>query len=103
MTVIIETGGKQYKVSEGDVILAEKLAGNHGGMVEIRHVLCVINGDEVTFGRPYVEGASVTAQILGDAKGKKLIVYKYKSKKGFHKKKGHRQPYTRLKIISIAK
>ena len=102
MTAIIETGGKQYKVSEGDEILIEKLAADAGTSYVFDKVLCVFDDSKTIVGKPVIEGASVTAEVLGNIKGKKLVVYKYKSKKGFHKKKGHRQPYTRVKISSVS-
>ncbi len=102
MYAIIETGGKQYKVSEGDVIKVEKLAVEAGTAYAFDKVLVVSGDDGISVGAPYVEGAKVAATVIGDGKAKKVIIYKYKSKKGFHKKKGHRQPYTMLKIDSIA-
>ena len=102
MYAIIETGGKQYKVAEGDVITVEKLAVEAGATYDFDKVLAVSNDNGLSVGAPYVEGAKVSASVIGDGKAKKVIVYKYKSKKGFHKKKGHRQPFTKLKIESIA-
>ena len=102
MKAIIETGGKQFKVSEGDVILVEKLAANEGESFTFDKVLGIIEEEKTVFGKPFIAGAAVTAEVLGNTKGKKLVVYKYKSKKGFHKKKGHRQPYTRVKISEIS-
>ena len=102
MYAIIETGGKQYKVSEGDVIKVEKLAAEAGTAYAFDKVLVVSGDNGVSVGAPYVEGAKVGATVMGDGKAKKVIIYKYKSKKGFHTKKGHRQPYTMLKIDSIA-
>ena len=100
MYAIIETGGKQLKVEAGDAIFVEKLEVEAGEKVTFDKVLLV--GDEtVTIGAPYVEGASVTASVIGDGKAKKVIVYKYKPKKGFHKKNGHRQPFTKLQISKI--
>ena len=101
MYAIIETGGKQYKVAEGDVITVEKLSVEAGSEFLFDKVLAFSNNDELTVGAPYVAGASVTATVIGDGKAKKVIVYKYKSKKGFHKKKGHRQPFTKLQIGKI--
>jgi large subunit ribosomal protein L21 len=98
---IIETGGKQFKVQEGDVINVEKLGVEAGVNHVFENVLFVNNGNDVTVGSPYVNGASVTASVIGDGKNKKLIVYKYKPKKGYHRKKGHRQPFTQLKIEKI--
>lgn len=100
MYAIIETGGKQYKVSEGDVIFVEKLGVSEGDYT-FDKVLAVGAGADVKVGAPYVSGASVKASVLGEGKNKKVIVYKYKAKKGFHKKKGHRQPFTKLKISGI--
>jgi len=102
MYAIIETGGKQYKVSEGNVIKVEKLAVEAGAEYAFDKVLVVSDDNGVKVGAPYVEGAKVNATVIGDGKAKKVIIYKYKSKKGFHKKNGHRQPYTMLKIGSIA-
>ena len=101
MYAIIETGGKQYKVQAGDLIDVEKLAADAGTSFTFDKVLSILDGENSVFGAPTVSGATVTAHVVGDGKNKKVIVYKYKSKKGFHKKKGHRQPFTRLKIESI--
>ncbi len=99
---IIETGGKQYKVAEGDVIKVEKLAVEAGQEYAFDKVLVVAKDSDVTVGAPYVAGAKVSASVIGDGKEKKVVVYKYKPKKGFHKKKGHRQPFTKLQIQSIS-
>ena len=101
MYAIIETGGKQYKVSEGDIITVEKLAVEAGSEYKFDKVLVLANGEDIKVGAPYVEGAAVTAEVIGDGKAKKVVVYKYKPKKGFHKKRGHRQPFTRVKIETI--
>jgi len=98
---IIETGGKQYKVREGDVITVEKLNVEAGTSYSFDRVLAVGEGESAAFGTPYVSGAAVTASVVGDGKGKKIVVYKFKSKKNYHRKKGHRQPFTKLKIDSI--
>jgi len=103
MYAIIETGGKQFKVQAGDVIQVEKLPVDAGTSYTFDKVLALLDGENSIFGDPTVKGASVTAQVVGDGKAKKVIVYKYKAKKGFHKKKGHRQPYTQLKIDGITK
>lgn len=102
MYAIIETGGKQYKVQTGDEITVELLGAEAGTKFTFDRVLGIVNEKKTTFGTPLVKGASVTAEVLGDGKAKKVIVYKHKSKKGFHKKKGHRQPFTRVKILKIA-
>lgn len=99
---IIETGGKQYKVSEGDVIFVEKLGVAAGEEVVFDKVLAV-GDNEISIGAPYVAGAKVSGSVIAEGKAKKVIVYKYKPKKGFHKKKGHRQPFTKVQIKAIAK
>lgn len=100
MYAIIATGGKQYKVSEGDVIRVEKLGVEAGTEYTFDQVLAV-SGDEMVVGTPTVAGATVTASVIGDGKAKKVIVYKYKRKTGYHKKNGHRQAYTQVKIEKI--
>ena len=100
MYAIIATGGKQYKVSEGDVIRVEKLDVEAGSAYTFDQVLAVNNG-ELVVGSPVVEGATVSATVEGNARGKKVIVYKYKRKTGYHKKNGHRQPYTKVEIKAI--
>lgn len=100
MYAVIATGGKQYKVSEGDVIKVEKLGVEAGQTYTFDKVL-LVSGDEVKVGAPTVEGATVEADVIGDTKGKKVIVYKYKRKTGYHKKNGHRQAYTQVKIEKI--
>ncbi|MCI6499649.1 50S ribosomal protein L21 [Lachnospiraceae bacterium HCP1S3_C3] len=100
MYAIIATGGKQYKVSEGDVIKVEKLGKEAGETVTFDNVLLVNNG-EVVVGDPTVANASVSATVVSEGKGKKVIVYKYKRKTGYHKKNGHRQSYTEVKIEKI--
>ncbi len=101
MYAIIETGGKQYTVKTGDVIKVEKLGVESGSSYTFENVLVLANGDDVKFGTPYVKGASVNASVVKEGKEKKVIIYKFKSKKTFHKKKGHRQPFTQLKIEAI--
>ncbi|MDO4324405.1 MAG: 50S ribosomal protein L21 [bacterium] len=100
MYAIIATGGKQYKVAEGDVIRVEKLGAEAGTTFTFDQVLAVNDG-EIKIGCPTVEGATVTATVMGDGKAKKVIVYKYKRKTGYHKKNGHRQLYTQVKIEKI--
>lgn len=96
---VIKTGGKQYKVAEGDVLTVEKL--NHeSGEVEFNEVLLVANG-EIKVGKPTVPGVKVTAKILEEGKGKKKMVFRYKSKTRYKKKKGHRQPFTKIQITKI--
>ena len=100
MYAIIETGGKQYKVQQGDVVFVEKLDAEAGSDITFDKVL-VLGGDDLKVGAPYVDGATVTATVAKQGKSKKIIVYKYKSKKGYHKKQGHRQPYTKVEITAI--
>ena len=100
MYAIIATGGKQYKVAEGDVIKVEKLGVEAGEQVTFDQVLAVNNG-ELSIGCPTVEGATVSATVVANGKAKKVIVYKYKRKSGYHKKNGHRQQYTAVKIEKI--
>ncbi|MCD2491080.1 50S ribosomal protein L21 [Lacrimispora sp. NSJ-141] len=100
MYAIIATGGKQYKVAEGDIIKVEKLGAEAGETYTFDQVLAV-GGEELTIGCPTVAGASVSATVMNDGRGKKVIVYKYKRKTGYHKKNGHRQAYTQLKIDKI--
>ena len=101
MHAIIVTGGKQYKVAEGDVLYIEKLPVEAGETVKFDEVLAVIDGDKATFGTPVVEGASVEAKVAKNGKGKKIIVFKYKPKKNYRRKQGHRQPYTKVTIGKI--
>ncbi|MFO7152272.1 MAG: 50S ribosomal protein L21 [Bacillota bacterium] len=101
MYAIIETGGKQYRVSEGDVIRVEKLCAQEGETVELDRVLAVSDGEKLTVGQPVLENAKVTATVLKHGKGKKIIVFKYKPKKNYRRKKGHRQPYTEIRIEKI--
>lgn len=102
MHAIIETGGKQYKVAEGDTLFIEKLPVEAGEAVTFDKVLAVIDGDNVTVGTPVVEGAKVDASVVKNGKGKKVIVFKYKPKKGYRRKQGHRQPYTKVTIGKIS-
>ena len=102
MHAIIETGGKQYKVAEGDTLFIEKLPNEAGDNVTFDKVLAVIDGDKITVGTPVVEGAKVAASVGKNGKGKKILVFKYKPKKGYRKRQGHRQPYTKVTIGAIS-
>lgn len=97
MYAIIETGGKQYHVAQDEVIFVEKLDVNEGANVVFDKVLMLDN----KIGTPYLKGAKVTGKVLAQGKAKKIIVYKYKSKKNYHKKQGHRQPFTKIQITAI--
>lgn len=101
MYAIIETGGKQYKVQEGDVVFIEKLVADEGAVVTFDKVLLVSKDDAVDFGSPVVKDATVNGKILGHGKEKKVIIFKYKPKKGYRNKTGHRQPYTKVQIEKI--
>ena len=101
MNAIIETGGKQYKVAEGDVLFIEKLDVNAGDQVNFK-VLAILDGDKSTFGTPVVEGATVEATVEKNGKGKKIRIFKYTPKKGYRKRQGHRQPYTKVEITKIS-
>ena len=102
MYAILKTGGKQYKVSEGDVVFIEKLDQNAGDTVKFDQVLAIIDGENATFGTPVVEGASVEATVEKNGKGKKIRIFKYNAKKGYRKRQGHRQPYTKVTINKIS-
>ena len=101
MYAVVATGGKQYKVAEGDVLRIEKIPGEIGDTVNIDDVLMVADGDQVDIGRPRVENASVNARIVEQGKGKKVLVFKYKRRKRYRRMKGHRQPFTAIKIDNI--
>ena len=100
MYAVIQTGGKQIKVAKGDSVLVEKLEGKEGETVTFDKVL-LVGGSKMKVGAPYVKGASVTATIEKQGKAKKIIVFKYNPKTTYHKKQGHRQPYTKVKIEEI--
>lgn len=100
MYAIIETGGKQYKVSVGDTIQVEKLERAVGDKITFKPLL-VADGDKITAGAPYVENVSVTAEVTEHGKGDKIVVFKYKAKKNERKKQGYRQPFTAIKIVEI--
>ena len=101
MYAVIKTGGKQYQVKEGDVVFIEKIEGENGAEVSFDDVLAVGDDGKFTAGTPIVEGASVKGKVLGQTKGRKIIVFKMKSKKGYRNKNGHRQPYTKVEITKI--
>lgn len=102
MYAIIAAGGKQYRVREGDVIFVEKLDANEGDTVEVSEVLAVVGDKEgLKLGNPTVDGAKVTLKVLSHGKGKKIIVFKYKPKKNYRRKTGHRQPYTKVTVEKI--
>ncbi len=101
MYAVVKTGGKQYRVSPGDSVEVEKLPYEVGQQVELDQVLLVANGDGARIGQPLVEGAKVKATVTRQTKGRKIIVFKYRSSKRYRRKQGHRQNYTRLRIDEI--
>jgi large subunit ribosomal protein L21 len=102
MYAVIKTGGKQHRVSVGDVIAIEKIDGDKGESVSFDQILMVEKEGDIRVGRPVVEGAKVVGEILAQTKGDKLVVYKTKKRKGYHKKTGHRQQLTSMKIREIS-
>jgi len=101
MYAIIATGGKQYRVEEGDVIYVEKIDAEVDSTVEFNQVVAVSKDGKFFAGNPLVEGASVSGKVLSQGKEKKIIVFKYKPKKDYRRKQGHRQPYTKIQIEKI--
>ncbi len=100
MYAIIETGGKQYRVQQGDVIFVEKLDKEPEGTIDF-DVILLGTDDGVKVGKPIVEGAKVQAKVVAQVKGEKILVFKYKSKKNYRRRKGHRQAYTKLEVVSV--
>ena len=101
MYAIIESCGRQYKVSEGDVVFFEKLEVEEGKKITFDNVVLVSDGKDVKVGAPYVKGAKVEGEVVAHGKGKKILVYKMKAKKNYRRTQGHRQPYTKVEIKSI--
>jgi len=101
MYAVIETGGKQYRVSEGDIVFVEKLDAEENSDLTIDSVIAVGKDDGIVVGAPYVEGASVKAKALKNGKNKKITVFTYRAKKNSKRKMGHRQPYTKIQITEI--
>jgi large subunit ribosomal protein L21 len=101
MFAVIETGGKQFKVSEGDIIYVEKIGLNAGDSVVFDRVLAVVNGAEVTAGTPAVEGARVEGKVIKNGKSRKIMIFKYNAKKNYRRRQGHRQPFTKVQIDKI--
>lgn len=102
MYAVIVTGGKQYKVQEGDILFVEKLGVEEGETVTFDQVLAVSGDQGLTMGEPTVAGASVTAKVVKNGKDKKIRIFKYKAKKGYRRRQGHRQPYTKVQVETIA-
>lgn len=101
MFAVVRTGGKQYKVKEGDIIKIEKLVGEEGDLIELEEVLLIGDAPETTIGQPLVPNAKVVGSIINQGKSKKVVIFKAKRRKGYQKKQGHRQMYTSLKINQI--
>ena len=101
MYAIIKTGGKQYKVSEGDTLIVEKLDVQEGDNVVFDEVLTYVNDTDVKIGQPFVSGASVKAKVVEHGKGEKILVFKYKAKSNYRRRQGHRQPFTKVEIEKI--
>jgi large subunit ribosomal protein L21 len=103
MYAIVETGGKQFKVQEGDTLRVEKLDQEAGAVVELEKVLALVDDGAVTVGKPYVDGAKVSVKIVEHGKGKKILIFKYKPKKNYRRLRGHRQLYTQILVESIVR
>lgn len=101
MYAIIEDGGRQYKVQEGDVLFLDRLPDEEEASVTFDKVVAVSDGNKMNFGTPFVKNATVSGTVLGHGKDKKIIVFKFKAKKGYKRKQGHRQPHTKIKIEKI--
>ena len=101
MYAVIKTGGKQYKVAPGDLLRVEKLDAKKGDAVEISEVLMVSDGDKMSVGKPMLSNAKVTAEVMGEGRGEKLLIFKHRRRKGFRKTIGHRQDFTTLKVKEI--
>ena len=102
MHAVIVTGGKQYKVAEGETLFIEKLPAEAGEQVVFDQVLAVLDGESATIGTPTVSSAKVEAKVMKNGKGKKIRIFKYNPKKGYRRRQGHRQPYTKVEITKIS-
>jgi large subunit ribosomal protein L21 len=102
MYAVIKTGGKEYKVSQGDIIQVEKIDGKVGDLVTLKNVLMVCSGEKIDIGKPYLENTVIIGEIVRHAKGNKILTYKMKKRKNYRRLKGHRQNYTYLKINEIS-
>jgi large subunit ribosomal protein L21 len=102
MYAVIKTGGKQYRVQPGETVQVEKLDAEVGKTVEFNEVLMVADGENVRLGKPHVTGVKVVAEVVDQGRDTKILVYKYRRRKAWHKKQGHRQPFTALKVTEIS-
>ncbi len=101
MFAVIESGGKQHRVEEGEVLRLEKLAAGPGETVTFDRVLLIAEGDDIKVGTPFVDGGEVTAEVVGEGRGDKLTVIKFKRRTNYHRKQGHRQSYTEVRVTGI--
>ncbi len=101
MYAVIATGGKQYKVSPGEIIRVECLRANKGDTVEIKDVVMIVDNDKVAVGKPTLASASVTAEVVGEGRGEKLLIFKHRRRKGFRRTNGHRQNFTAIRVKEI--
>jgi large subunit ribosomal protein L21 len=101
MYAVINTGGKQYKVTPGDIVRVESLEGNKGDTIEIKDVHMIVDGDSMSVGKPTLESAKVTAEVVEQGRGAKLIIFKHNRRKGYRRTNGHRQNYTAIKVKEI--
>lgn len=101
MFAVIESGGKQHRVEEGEVLRLEKLAAGPGETVTFDRVLLIAEGDDIKVGTPFVDGGEVTAEVVGEGRGEKVTVIKFKRRKNYHRKQGHRQSYTEVRVTGI--
>jgi large subunit ribosomal protein L21 len=101
MYAVITTGGKQYKVSPGDIVRVETLDAKKGDMIELKEVYMIADGDKVSVGKPTLASASVTAEVVGEGRGEKLLIFKHRRRKGYRRTNGHRQNFTAIKVKEI--
>ena len=101
MFAVIESGGKQHRVEEGEILRLEKLAAGPGETVTFDRVLLIAQGDDIKVGKPFVDGGEVTAEVVGEGRGEKITVIKFKRRKNYHRKQGHRQSYTEVRVTGI--
>ena len=101
MYAVIKSGGKQYKVTPGDIVRVESLEGQKGDMVEIKDVYMIVDGDKMSVGKPKLDSAKITAEVVEQGRGEKLLIFKHRRRKGYRRTNGHRQNYTAIKIKEI--
>jgi large subunit ribosomal protein L21 len=101
MYAVITTGGKQYKVAPGDIVRVESIEGQKGDMVEIKDVYMIVDGDTISVGKPTLASAKITAEVVEQGRGEKLLIFKHRRRKGYRRTNGHRQNYTAIKVKEI--